>query len=284
MPSGAGEESEGVRQRRGNAPVGSEPKGQQDGVLDDNAIEALSELLNEPEEEAKVVPGLSHAAKKVKDQLADDPYNMELIWQLGQALRDDGQWDKVSNVLLRGWKRVSEFKDSETRFEYLHMLAKAAFEEKKYKQALAVLNDIEEPAPEKLPDDFKLLRCQIYGFNDEMQKGLKAFNQLIEGKDFDTVVNLWMVCAPAIKQIGAYDVTKKTVEGLAKSKTDSRKVDAIARLTEIKGSMQTAQSSAAATKGQRPTWVTALCVFCVVLVLAYLTKLEAASLKRHGIK
>jgi len=281
MPSGgAGEEREGVRQRRGNAPVGSEPKGQQDSVLDDNAIEALSELLNEPEEEAKVVPGLSHAAKKVKDQLADDPYNMELIWQLGQALRDDGQWDKVSNVLLRGWKRVSEFKDSETRFEYLHMLAKAALEEKKYKQALAVLNDTEESESEERSADFHMLRCQIYCFNGDAQKGLSSFNKAIDGHDFDSVLKIWSECIPAIKEVGAYDATKTTVERKASTEQQKEKVHAIGRLAELQ-SMMGAESKS---RDKRPIWMYALCAGLCVLMLVYLTYLESASLSYHRIK
>jgi tetratricopeptide (TPR) repeat protein len=260
--------SEGLRQRRG------EPDANVEELLQ-NFSESLA-----GEEESKSRPGLSDDAKTIKDQLAEDPHNMELIWQLGQVYFRDGQLERVTNVLLRGWKRVSELKEKQARLDYLMLLAQVSIWEKKYKQALAVLNDTEESESEERSADFHMLRCQIYCFNGDTQKGLSSFNKAIDGHDFDDVLKIWSECIPAIKEVGAYDATKSTVEGKASTEQQKEKVHAIGRLAELQSMMGTESK----TRDKPPTWMYALCAGLCVLMLVYLTYLESASLSYHRIK
>jgi len=244
-------------------------------------LNEFRELLGQVE--TKKVPGLSNAAKQVKDQLANDPYNMDLIWQLGKAYGEDEQWEKVATVLMRGFKRVPEFKDSDTRFEYLKLLSEASLQQKKYRQALAVLNDVEEPGETDI--GFEVLRCQVYCFNNEVHKGLRAFNKAIEGQDFELVGKVWSACIPAIKQAGAYDATKRTVEDKATNDDERQKILAMSRLMELRDELQQKSNPIEAiSKGKKTPIVYYAVTAIAVLVLGVLWHLESQSLAKHGIK
>ena len=90
-------------------------------------------------------PGMSNEAKVAKDALAEDTYNMEFIYALGCAYADDMYWEKCCNVLRRGWKRIHESSDMDFRFDFLRKLCETLCKLEKYRQALAVFNDIEKP-------------------------------------------------------------------------------------------------------------------------------------------
>lgn len=180
------------------------------------------------------VTGLSNTAKQFKDQLAKDPFNMDLIFQLGLAYADDGQWDKVCNVMMRGWKRVGEIEDPATRYHFLAALVEASLRIKKYRQALAVLNDIEEPADEDMKPHYELMRCQVLCENGDMQKGMKALNKAIEGQDFDQACAIWANCLGPIKRAGAYELSKSTLLALATTDAQKSKLDAMEAIVNLK--------------------------------------------------
>ncbi|CAE8609534.1 unnamed protein product [Polarella glacialis] len=223
-----------IRQRKGEQPAteGSAPSA--DAKVDRAKVAArLTTMLESLKSKPK--PGLTNESKQFKDALAADPFNIDLIFELGRAYGADQQWDKCANVLLRGFKRVSEFKNPDDRFEMLVILCQASMHEKKYRQALTVLNEISEP-PDALESlaDFDSLKCQVYCFNGDMVKGLKAFNKAIEGQEFDLAISTWAGCSAALRRAGAWAVTKTTLEGLAKTDADKDKLDAVENLAKLK--------------------------------------------------
>eukprot|EP00439_Symbiodinium_sp_Y106_P084026 s597_g24.t1 len=176
--------------------------------------EKLSSLLEQMKPNPK--PGTSNEAKKFKDELAKDPYNMTLIFELGKAYSVDEQWDRCANVLLRGFKRVSELEAVEDRFNFLVVLAQASLHLEKYRQALAVINDIADPDDTESLRGLNILRCQVYCLNGEMQKGLKAFNAAITGDSFEVAVKAWASCSRALKQANAWVDERKQLESIEK--------------------------------------------------------------------
>jgi len=155
--------------------------------------------------------GMSGEVKYLKEQLAAAPYNMELILDLGHAYANDGQWDKACNVLLRGWKRAKEIDDPGRRTELLTILVEASYTCGKFKQALAVMNDIEEPHEPEALKLYEVMRCKICSVNGDMQKGLKSLSKAIEGDEFDAAASKWLHCLHALKRAGSYEESKGKV-------------------------------------------------------------------------
>jgi len=229
------------------------------------------------------VKGLSNEAKIAKDKLMADPFNMELIFHLGLAYGQDSQWDKCMNVLLKGWKLVREFQDAGVRFEFLCLLAQASQKENKFRQALAVLQDVEEPEDDELRSNFELLRCQIYCNNGNMQKGLQALNKAIEGQGFDKAAALWANCLGPLKKAGGYDVSKSTMLALAKTPEDKDKLEAMEKLSALRDEYHASQSKPVTNNSKK--YGTAALVGVVVMAFLYLLYLlEAESLSKLKLK
>merc|ERR1719310_246723 len=183
-------------------------------------------------------PGLSNEAKKWKDALATDPYDMTFITRLGIAYAADRQWQQSVTVLMRGWKRVSEFKEDKAALEYLQLLAQGSYKLQKFRQALAVLHDISDDmlssADEEGRSRVYALRCQVHCANGDQQKGLKAFHQAIEGQAFDDAAGHWAACLLDLQKVDLLEVTRSTVQGRAKTDEERQKLEAMEAIVNAK--------------------------------------------------
>jgi len=219
-------------------------------------------------------PGLSNEAKKAKDGLAVNPYDMVSIMRLGLAYAEDEQWQQCATVLLRGFKRVKELPEDELRFEFLRMLCQASLQLKKYKQALAVLNDMEEPIPGDITP-YNVLKCQVFCHNGQEQKGLKAFHEALEKQEFQTQCAIWAQCLGALKKVGLAEMTKSKVASFAQNDEDKAKLDAVEKLAEMKAAI--VEAPAAGSGSNYILLVLAGVFFCMMMYFLYL--LEQRSLK-----
>mmetsp|Transcript_5014 Transcript_5014/g.12231 ORF Transcript_5014/g.12231 Transcript_5014/m.12231 type:complete len:307 (-) Transcript_5014:351-1271(-) len=252
-----------------------------DDVRTKQMIDEISQALKKTA--PNQVKGLSNEAKVFKDKLAADPFNMELIFQLGMAYGQDQQWDKCLNVMLRGWKRVGEFQDPGVRFEFLCLLTTASQKEKKHRQAYAILQDIVEPDDEELRSNFELLRCQVYCDNGDMQKGLKSLNKAIEGADFDKAAALWANCLDPLKKCGAYDISKSNMLDLATSQEDKDKLEAMEKLAALRDEYYASHLDPVTPPSKKYAMYIGIGVLVVVgLYLLYL--LESMSLSKLKVK
>jgi len=184
------------------------------------------------------LPGLKHETKAAKDALAEDPYNLELINNLGFAYIEEDKWTEAANVLIRGWKRMSEFDSPEKRFDYLYRLAGASFECGKYKQALAVLMDMEEPEDPEDLQNYCRLECKIYANNDNMQKTLKAFSKGLElHREFSSAQGYYLHCVQSLKKVGALDAARSALEKMATTDDDKQRLKLLEVVSELKTSI-----------------------------------------------
>mmetsp|Transcript_54000 Transcript_54000/g.150181 ORF Transcript_54000/g.150181 Transcript_54000/m.150181 type:complete len:307 (-) Transcript_54000:28-948(-) len=164
-------------------------------------------------------PGISNEIKSGRDELHVDPYNLRGIARLGFSYASECKWESAMNVLLRGWKRAAEFKDRQLRFHFLMKLAEACHRMEKFRQAHAVLKDIEEPDGTIGGDDavlsYLVLSVRILSANGDVQHALKSFGKAIEGREFNAAVRIWAFCLSGLQKCGAYEAARVSMEALA---------------------------------------------------------------------
>mmetsp|Transcript_96857 Transcript_96857/g.134461 ORF Transcript_96857/g.134461 Transcript_96857/m.134461 type:complete len:280 (-) Transcript_96857:169-1008(-) len=271
-----------MRQRRGERPAEAEDtveekSGGWSPEQKAQVEEKLASLMKSMKANPK--PGTSNEAKKYKDLLDEDPFNLLAIYGLGKAYAVDEQWDRCCNVMLRGFKRVNEMENQEERFDFLVTLAKASMNLEKFRQALAVVNDMSDPEdPEELRG-LNIMRCQVYCHNGELQKGLKAFNTAIEGNSFQDAVKAWASCSRGLKQVNGWGVTKNTVLKLAETEEEKKQLESIDKLCEFKDDVHKLQ----APKGisdVRLWLLTGLLVVLLCILLSILYWFEQRSLAK----
>lgn len=270
-----------LRQRRGG---GEETEQEKVAVNDDVDPETKKELVGQIEKmltglKRNPKPGTSNEAHKVKELLKADPFNMDHIFMLGQCYAQDDQWERSEIVLLRGWKRTSEIEEKHKRFGFLLLLAKASLEVKKYRQALAVVNDMEERDDEI----FHVIRCQAYCANGDTQKGLKAFRAAIEGLDFQASAGVWAGCSSFLRLCGIWEATKMIMQELAKTDEDKDYLRSVEALSQIKDSYLEAQQGGQKDNFQRMLLIFfGLIFFAVIIYLLYILEQRSlASLKER---
>lgn len=235
--------------------------------------EGLSRMF---EPKKKPLSGLKHETKAAKDALDNDPYNLQLIFELGEGYIKEEKFSHAANVLIRGWKRMSEIQDHEMRFLFLAKLCHASNEDEKYKQAEAVLEDMEVPEDGMKIDYFRL-KTKVYANNNNMQKALKAFHEgLSTCKDLEEAMPLWVDTLSSLKKVGAYDVAKSAIENLASSEDDKKKLQVMESFCELRATL-----AAQAPKTMLPRLVVggfvSVC-FCLIMYLLYV--LESKSLSK----
>merc|ERR1719162_79177 len=108
------------------------------------------------------LPGLKHETKAAKDALDRDPYDLQLIFDLGDGYIQEDKCSNAANVLIRGWKRMGELDNPEGKFLFLLKLCHASNECGKYKQAEAVLEDMEEPQDPEMAMDYFRIKTKVY--------------------------------------------------------------------------------------------------------------------------
>jgi len=226
-------------------------------------------------------PGLTHNAKKWKDKLREDPYNLDVMHALGLAYAQDEHWEKCANVMIRGLKRTEEFKDVEKSYDYLYTLCQASLRVKKFQQAMMVMKELKVPA-EGTFIEFEVLQCQVYCANGDSQKGIKAFHQAIKGSGFADASAVWAMCHTYLKKVEAYDICKQAIEALAQKEEDPEVAQK--KLVVLEGIAELRESAKAEATGG-PGWVKVakycggIYVIFLMFVLYYLEGKSLASLK-----
>jgi tetratricopeptide (TPR) repeat protein len=161
---------------------------------------------------------MSEEAKRARDALAESPHSMLCINELGRVYADEAQWDKCEIALLRGWKRASEIEDLGVRLCFLMKLCEVSFYLRKYKQALAVLKDIDEPdAPDEL-QAFLLLACRVHACNNDLEGAMRFFSRVIEKENFRSALKVLALTMFDLHKAGAYEPAKHALESMAGSR------------------------------------------------------------------
>lgn len=163
------------------------------------------------------MPSISNKAKEAKDRLEKDPYNIESIKDLGFIYAAEVQWDMAANVMMRGWKRVNDLKDPGDRFTFLMKLCECSFRTHKFRQAHAIVMDIDEPDDYHEKKAYLLLSCHVHAEIRDQLNTLKIFSKAIEGEDFEIAIKIWAACALRLKKVGGFEVAKNAVMNKARS-------------------------------------------------------------------
>lgn len=236
------------------------------------------------------LPGIKHETKAAKDALENDPYNMQRIFELGVEYIAEEKFSHAANVLIRGWKRTSEIADPQNRFAYLLKLAYASNECEKFKQAEAVIADMEEPEDPDLKFDFCRLATKVYANNNNLVKTLKAFNQGLEKcQTFEHASALWADTLGCLKKVGAYDAARSAIEKkVAQFCSDEdeiesamKKLQVIEAFGEIKASI-----SSQVTRSAQPLippmakWGLFAFLLCLFVYFLYLMESRSLGLKK----
>jgi len=179
------------------------------------------------------MPSISNTAKKAKDTLETDPYNMDFISKLGLVYANEHQHEKAANVMIRGWKRASELKDPNERFRFMLKLSEVSFRNRQFKQAYAVIMDIEEPRDPKEKLAYQLLFCHVAAEAGEAPKALSIFSKAVEKEDFEMAVKILASCCLRLSHVGSFQAAKNTVA--QKARTGQMNAMDIARLDTIEG-------------------------------------------------
>jgi len=159
---------------------------------------------------------MSEETKRARDALADCPMNMCRINELGRCYANEAQYDKCEIALLRGWKRANEIEDASIRFCFLLKLCESSYYLQKYRQAMAVLKDIEEPQePEEL-SALLLLACRVHACNKDVTGAMKMYSRAIKDEDFQGAVKVLALVMFDLRKCGAYELAKHAVENSAK--------------------------------------------------------------------
>mmetsp|Transcript_85508 Transcript_85508/g.189988 ORF Transcript_85508/g.189988 Transcript_85508/m.189988 type:complete len:290 (+) Transcript_85508:106-975(+) len=203
-------------------------------VTQEMLMEQVSKWIDNCKEEAPA-PGLCNAEKTCKDELAEDPYNLTKMFALGQEYGKARHWDQCANVLIRGWKRVDEFKTTEERRDFLWCLAEASANCKKYQQALAVMGDVDEQAMEK--DELRLflmLKCQVLAGCNDKAGVLWAFGRLIDGLDLQEAARVWIFLCPDLKKVDVIEITRSTLDMQFPSDEDRKLLSLMQSLGDLR--------------------------------------------------
>lgn len=182
--------------------------------------------------------GTSDEAKYLKEALLGDSYNMHLINELGFVYAQDHQLDKCSNVLVRGWKRVSEIEDKQIRFRYLMKLCEFSLELGKFHQAHAVFTDIEEPEEKSDLWAYLVFAVKVHAnrpSGGDLLQTLKVFQRCLEGADSKFAIRIWALTHMDLKKVGGYEAAKAVVDkcvGPSIDRADIWMIDELVTKTE----------------------------------------------------
>jgi tetratricopeptide (TPR) repeat protein len=227
------------------------------------------------------LPGLKDETKRAKDALTADPYNLQLIYELGMEYVKEEKWKEATNVMIRGWKRVSEFKEPSARFTYLYQLAECSVICKQYKQAYAILMDMEDPEDPEDLQAYSILQCKVYCENDQLQKALKAFHKALEGiTTFEDALPVWTQTVFALKKVGAYEAAKSAIDRMAETEDDQNKLKVLSTMNDLKETLEKSEKGSNLPK----LGVIGVLVFFLCLFTYFLYVLETRNLKSMKMK
>eukprot|EP00929_Paragymnodinium_shiwhaense_P068112 TRINITY_DN34234_c0_g1_i1.p1 TRINITY_DN34234_c0_g1~~TRINITY_DN34234_c0_g1_i1.p1 ORF type:complete len:303 (+),score=84.17 TRINITY_DN34234_c0_g1_i1:122-1030(+) len=199
-----------------------------ESLLKSDILEVLKTASVRPAKILKKNQGVSLAGQRVKDALQQEPNNIQLICKLGFIYAAEGKWCMAMNVLLRGWKRVGEFKGEQLRVQYLLKLCQASHREGKFRQAQAVLMDVGSivEASDVLGCEeylsYLILACQVSASSKDIPQALKFFNKAVAGRGLRLAARILALVSEPLLAAGAYDAARGIVEAIAEQESDSR--------------------------------------------------------------
>jgi len=158
---------------------------------------------------------MSEEARIARGALADSPHSLYWMNELGRVYANEAQWDKSEIVLLRGWKRAGEITDPEVRFRFLIKLCEVSYHLQKYRQAFAVLKDIEEPQSGEQLSGFLLLACRVHARSGSYDAAVKSFFRAIRGENLESAMKALALAMHDLQYVGAYEHAKDAVEAIA---------------------------------------------------------------------
>lgn len=233
---------------------------------------------------------MSNATKEIKDQLDDDPYNMQLIYALGQRYFGEFEWGMCSNTMLRGWKRNKELGSEKEQFTFLMKLCEASYRNHQFKQAHAVFMDIQEPDAGYERKAYLLLGCQVHAEVKDAQKCLACFSKLVEKEGFEDAIGLWAACALALRKVGVFPQTATTMNSKVRSgpahHMDQERMKTIESWSVMSQDGEGEKESALklTLEGKPPKKVIQGVVGILVLLVVWMFYvLEQKSLRRHNL-
>lgn len=231
-----------------------------------------------------VMPSISNRAQAAKDRLATDPTNMDYIRELGFIFASEVQWNLAANVLIRGWKRVSEFKDSSERFTFLMKLAECSFKNKQFRQADAILHDIEPPQQEGVEKKaYQLLYCHTCCEINKESLALKIFNEAVRDESFEGAIKIWAACALRLQKVGGFEVAKSTIENKARGgqnyTMDQSRMQTVESWARMSNEPEEEKPMFSLQDGVQPWMIKAAVAFFLVVFLYILYLLERRSLR-----
>jgi hypothetical protein len=241
-------------------------------------------MLTKPEEPP--LPGLSHEAKKAKDELAQDPYNLQLILTLGGIYLDEKKYKQAANVLIRGWKRMSELPEAEDRFYFLCRICEASIACNLYKQAFAVFKDMEEPSGQD-PDSalgYHLIALRVHAEQNKgqnMQQVLKSFHKGVEisprcSEPQKFLERFYMSSVTSLSKVGALDAARSSLS----TKIPEEKLQALEFGVHLReNSREKAEKDPAQAYLQWFGILVSVLVFCGLLYMLEARSLQSLNLK-----
>jgi hypothetical protein len=244
----------------------------------------VAEDLEKLMQAKKPLPGIKDETKKAKDALAADPYDLEKIWALGVEYEKEEKYVEATNVMLRGWKRVLvETDDTKLRYEYLSILCDCSMKCEMYRQADAIMRDIQDKA---MPEEEDVLRafymqdCKIQSEISKMTKVIEAFKRALDFcETFDEKAQVWTNCCLPLRKVGAEAVGKQIIDREATTDDQKKKLDTIDKLLALKESIASVKPNGTANYLLVAAAVVLLCVFVWILWW-----LEQRSLKNLKLK
>jgi len=247
--------------------------------------------VNPKPQSKKDQKSMTNATKAVKDELDDDPYNIKLINALGCKYFQDFEWSMCCNTMMRGWKRASEITDAKEQYSFLMKLCEASFRNHNFKQAHAVLMDIQEPDDGYERKAYLLLACQIHGEMKDAQKTLASFSKAIEGEAFEVAIGLWAACALALRKVGVFPSTTTTMNSKVRSGAthhmDQERMKVVESWSVMSqsGEEENQQSMISLTfEGKPPKKVIQAGIALLVFLMLWLFYImEQRSLKKHNL-
>lgn len=184
-----------------------------DDLMKEDVLDVLKLALRPRQPPEK--PGLSNTLKAARDALQEDPYNLLLINELGRLYAQEARWDKCANVLLRGWKRAHEIQDEKIRFCFLMKLCEVSVRLALFRQAHAILQDIEEPTEGHERKAYLVMCVQVYSNCGDVQRALKSFQRAIEGETFSRAVRIFALTLFDLQKAGAFQSAKSALEKMS---------------------------------------------------------------------
>mmetsp|Transcript_135928 Transcript_135928/g.290499 ORF Transcript_135928/g.290499 Transcript_135928/m.290499 type:complete len:286 (-) Transcript_135928:81-938(-) len=184
------------------------------------------------------LPGVSNNAQAHRDALKLDAYDLWHIHELGLVYYREGRFNECCNVLLRGWKRVPEIPDEDARIYFLLRLGEASFRQCQFRQAAAVLQDVEEATINKdrwLKIKYHMLYARALAHAKEGPKALKAFQVAIDVEDnFKMAIRLWAMIQIDFVKGGCYDAALDAISAKATDDLDKADLDLTKQIVERK--------------------------------------------------